>query len=163
MVINPTHLAQRTRSCVPFFSIMIYPKLSSPSNSDKLARCQTAGHTVVSWMDKICISHLISLLPYLSLPWRRFCSMNQIQSTCGKRILIAELSYITGSGDSANVFIEYASVRAANKDAAGVWETPICESVKCGGYVTISEPCRISGTIFSKAKGIHRSILGLVW
>lgn len=162
MVINPTHLAQRTRSCVPFFSIMMYPKLSSPLNSDKLARRQTAGHTVVSWMDKIRISHIISLLPHLSLPWRGFCSMNQIQFTCGKRrILIAELSYIIGSGDSANVFIEYASVRAANKDAAGVWETPICESVKCGGYVTISEPCRISGTIFFK--GIHRWRLGLIW
>lgn len=74
--------------------------------------------------------------------------MNQIQSTCGKRrILIAELSYVIGSGDSANVFIEYASVRAANKDAAGVWKTPICESVICGGYVIVSEPCRISGTI----------------
>ena len=47
--------------------------------------------------------------------------MNQIQSTYGKRrILVAELSYVIGSGDSANVFIEYASVRAANKDATGV-------------------------------------------
>ena len=53
----------------------------------------------------------------------------------------------TGSRDSANVFIEYAGVGAANKDAAGVWETPICESDICGGYVTISEPCRIPGTI----------------
>lgn len=74
--------------------------------------------------------------------------MNQIQSTYGKRrILVAELSYVIGSGDSANVFIEYASVRAANKDATGVWKTSICESVICGGHVTVSEPCRISGTI----------------
>lgn len=52
---------------------------------------------------------------------------------------------VTGSGGSTDVFAQHAGVGAANKGAAGIWETSIRQPVAGRGYVAVSKPCRISG------------------